>query len=210
MDCPTPPLRASACAASSPFPHGSGIATGKSREVSTGPAIAARYALRVQISAFIDFDVLHYPSCFPSPNLIVCWMIGTAASAPTRDNISPSDCRHSRTSRNATIEARWSPSDSVLARSSQALRWTRRISSSRLSPSCSSRLSLAFTITSETWSLWRSNPAGDIETRFAMFRNGSPATRAFSISPRSGLEHAKQVRGKKFTSSVSLRCFCTR
>ena len=30
-----------------------------------------------------------------------------------------------------------------------------------------------------------SNPAGDIETRFAMFRNGSPVARALSIAPRS-------------------------
>src|SRR5215831_11566888 len=42
---------------------------------------------------------------------------------------------------------------------------------------------------------WRSSPTGEIETRFAMFRNGSPATRALSIASRSGLEQAKHVRG---------------
>jgi hypothetical protein len=41
--------------------------------------------------------------------------------------------------------------------------------------------------------LWRGNPAGDIKTRFAMFRNGSRATRAFSIAALSGLAQARQV-----------------
>ena len=44
-----------------------------------------------------------------------------------------------------------------------------------------------------TWFLWRKSPAGEIETRFAMFR--SPVTRALSIPSRSGWEQAKQVRG---------------
>ena len=38
-------------------------------------------------------------------------------------------------------------------------------------------------------------PAGDIETRFAMFRNGSPVARALSITPLSELAQAKQVLG---------------
>ena len=59
---------------------------------------------------------------------------GLVSTAFACDNISPSDFRHSRTSRNATIEALWSPSDSVLESSSHALRCTRRISSSKVSP----------------------------------------------------------------------------
>ena len=42
---------------------------------------------------------------------------------------------------------------------------------------------------------------GDIdETRFAMFRNGSPITRALSIASRSGLEQARHVLGIGQTS----------
>jgi hypothetical protein len=123
---------------------------------------------------------------FASTNLITCCFgsrlaASACASISPLDNISPSDPRHSRTSRRATIDPRWSPSDSVLEGSSHALRCTRRISSSGLSPRRSSRRPLAFTL-GIRGSCDRSNPAGEIETRLAMFRNGSPVTRALSIA----------------------------
>jgi len=61
--------------------------------------------------------------------------------------------------------------------------------------SCSSRFSLALMIVCATWFLWRSSPAGDMERSFAMFRNGSPVTRALSIASLSGLEQAKHDLG---------------
>jgi hypothetical protein len=47
-----------------------------------------------------------------------------------------------------------------------------------------------------------SNPAGDIETRFAMFRDGSPVTRALSIASLSGLETGRLLH-------LFLRCEAT-
>ena len=48
---------------------------------------------------------------------------------------------------------------------------------------------------SETRGICGSSPAGDIETCFAMLRNGSPVATALSISRRSELARAKQVLG---------------
>jgi len=57
-----------------------------------------------------------------------------------------------------------------------------RVISSSKSPSRSSRFSLAFAMARATLLLCRNRLAGEIETRFAMFRDGSPYARAFSIS----------------------------
>src|SRR6516225_2686712 len=115
-----------------------------------------------------------------------------------------SDSRHSRTARRPTIAPLWSPSDSALSDNSQSFASTRLISSKILSPSFSSRRSWVLAIALATWLLWRCNPAGDIETRFAMFRNGSPVARALSIPSRSGLEQARHVLGIGQTSILAL------
>jgi len=51
------------------------------------------------------------------------------------------------------------------------------------------------------WDLWCSGLSGDIETGSAMFRNGSPATRALSIAE---LAHAKHVLGIPYSLEIRL------
>src|SRR5215469_13861057 len=71
---------------------------------------------------------------------------------------------------------------------------------------CCTFAASAFASMSPLASISPNNPAGEIETRFAMFRNGSPVTRALSIASRSrtGTGQARP----RHRSELHWRCGC--